>query len=1340
MSEGRHGWIDLLAPDGPFLAASALDKSTVGEGWPTRLDPYQRRILVATPGDSECGWDDSSWDGRRDRVERLLVDLLGYQSGRNLEVEPGITARHFTYRSEVEAAFTVHAPEDAEDIQLVVVCGPDASDRPHQLDPDRAHQHGGWVSTPVQRAALLARHAKAPLALVSNGSTHILINVVTGTMGHATWHEHVLETERPVQDAFVALLHKKRVLDPSRSTSWLIQQSHERQRELTDTLGRQVRSAAEVLVNAISRANRTTRGRLLSGVTGHQVYGAATTVLMRVVFLLVAEERHILSFPDHSVYYRHYAISSLLDHLESDAYINRSAMQRRATAWQRVLALSRAIYVGVEHPDLRLTAYGGDLFNPERYPFLEARLDDGTQLDVGVVDDLSMLTVLRRLQYLDGQRISFRSLDVEQIGHVYEALLDHSAVVVSDDADAVLGLFGKSDAEPEMRLEQLEAWAQEGREVMAAKLAEVGVAGSTSAIARRLDTGLDSDSDVARTLSTATGNDQSLRDRVYPFAPLLRTDARGVALVFLPGDLYVTETRAKRDTGTAYTHRSLAEKVARHALDPLIYDPGPQNESDPQRWRPRPPQDLLALRVCDPAVGSGAILVAAVRHLAEALLQSRIEHGELDSGALASAVLEDDSHDLQVDARREVVANCIYGVDRDPMAAEMAKMSLWLVTMARDRPFTFLDHAIKVGDSLLGITSLQQLKYLHLKPRPHGVQFGAEGWWDKVEDTIARVDKLRHELMSIKVIDIEDTHRKAALHVEAEEAKTDLELVADALVAACLSTATGRESDTDARLERLGPLVKRLDHEDTRDELRELATKWVDAGSPTPLIPRRFMHWPLEFPEVFGDGNRRFDAVVANPPFMGSQDISGNMGSDFRNHLIRYVADGRKGKSDLIGYFALRIAQIANQAGFLATNSITQGQTLKVGLLPLTEAGWTISRAVRMTPWPGGGVNVSQIWMRHGPWEADTNLNGESWTGKISPTLEKAGEIQGQPKKLRTNANLAFQGYQVIADGFEITAAYAVELIAEDPDSAEVVRNYVNGDTINGPLPRHDPQRRVIDFGVMTKQQAAEYVAAFRHVEENARPEILEKAQPRPDGRPSSYARWADRWWQFWSPRKEMREAIADLDRVLALARTSKVMYPVFVPADWCHTDALVVFAYDDYKHFGLLTSVFHWWWAIQPPGTGGSSLKTDPRYTPTTSFQTFPQPTLGAELAQAGKALDRHREGWMATEGIGLTDAYNRVNDPDDDAGEVVELRRLHVALDHAVQAAYAESDPHHPWEDLALDHDFYDCGSLGVRYTVSAETRTRMLDWLLELNFRRWAEEHRVSYESVLRETGNA
>lgn len=1345
--ETRHGWIDLLIPDGPFLSAAALDKTTVGESWPTRLDAEPRALLTSRPASAvDDGWDNSTWDGRRARVRRLLTELLGYEVGTTLDEQPSSIAKHHIYDATVKADFAVHVPNDPADTRMVIVCGPDATDTAHQVDPSRTSNHQGWVSTPVQRAALLARHHQAGLALVTNGEAHLLVNVVTGTTGHAIWTLNGLE-DRGLQDSFVALLHKERLLHRTHSTAQLIELSQDRQQELTDTLGLQVRRAAEALVNAISRANRTTRGELLKGVAGTEVYTAAVGVLMRIVFVLVAEERGLLPLAENDLYAQRYAVSSLIDQLEEDEYRNRSAMQRRAQAWSRLLALSRAVHGGIDHAELRLPAYGGDLFDPEKHPFLEGRAagtsDASTvyvQHDVGVVDDHTVLTILRHLQVADGQRISFRTLDVEQIGHIYEALLDHSAITV-DDGEVVLGLRGKPGAEPEVLLGTLESWAADG--VVSVQLADLGVATNADTVSGWLNSGLDSDSDVARTLHSACGNDDSVVKRVHQFAPILRTDARGMSLVFLPGDVYITETSSKRDSGTAYTPRGLADEVAKHALDPLIYEPGPHNEADEAKWKLRPPGELLDLRVCDPAVGSAAILVAAARYLAEALLQARIEYGELPENALATAAADEDALDIRIEARRDIVSNCIYGVDRDPMAAEMAKLSLWLITMAKDRPFTFLDHAIKCGDSLLGITSLDQLRNLHLDPsRVTGdhalpMQFGGQGWWDRIDGTLAEVEGLRDELRDISVVDIEDAHRKAELHVQAETASQDLKLVADAIVAVCLVGADKNEAITEGMLAELGPIVADLGNEAARTELREQVHMRAQAGNPSPEAPRRFLHWPLEFPEVF-DGQDGFDAVVANPPFMGGQGISGNLGGDYRAHLVRYLVHEERGSSDLVGYFARRIAQIARAAGFLATNSITQGQTLKVSLGPLVnDEGWTIYRAVRSTPWPGkAGVNISKIWCTRRVWAGLANVNGEEWHKGIAATLEKAGNVRGAPRSLAANSHIAFQGYKIVAEGFALSPEEAAALIDVEASSSEVIRPYANGDHVNGPIPRHARDRLVIDFGTRSRVEAEMFRGPFSLVESRVRPFVETKSRKQP----RSYGSWARRWWQFERSRGELREAIEPMEHVLALARTSKVMYPVFVPSDWCLTDALIVFAYDDYGHFGVLSSTFHWWWAVKPPGTGGSSFKTDPRYTPTISFQTFPQPALSEPIEKVGRRLNEHREEWMVRRDIGLRIAYNQVNDPDNLDDDVQRVRDLHVELDLVVRAAYAASDPDHAWETLELDHAFQDCGSLGTRFTIGEETRSQMIDWLLELNYRRWAEENHTAYEQVLKETGNA
>src|SRR5690606_8447348 len=177
--------------------------------------------------------------------------------------------------------------------------------------------------------------------------------------------------------------------------------------------------------------------------------------------------------------------------------------------------------------------------------------------------------------------------------------------------------------------------------------------------------------------------------RVLPFWGLIREDLRGLPIVLLPGSKYVTQTTTRRNTGAQYTTKALAEEVARYTLEPLVYDPGPQNEPDAEKWRLRPPGEILDLRICDPAVGSGAILTAAGRYLADRLIESVTEHGP-GEGRFATRLADlaaAPADEQVVLARREVVDHCLYGVDKNPVAAEMAKLSLWLTTMARERPF-----------------------------------------------------------------------------------------------------------------------------------------------------------------------------------------------------------------------------------------------------------------------------------------------------------------------------------------------------------------------------------------------------------------------------------------------------------------------------------------------------------------------------------------------------------------------------------------------------------------------------------------------------------------------------
>ncbi|MBK6534037.1 MAG: hypothetical protein IPF99_32045 [Deltaproteobacteria bacterium] len=236
--------------------------------------------------------------------------------------------------------------------------------------------------------------------------------------------------------------------------------------------------------------------------------------------------------------------------------------------------------------------------------------------------------------------------------------------------------------------------------------------------------------DGERKLLQVCENQTDLYERVVPWMGLVREDVHGVPVVFPEGSVYVTEGTTRRSTGTHYTPRRLTEEVVKYTLEPLVYA-GPAEGLPREAWTLRAAKDLLALRVCDLAMGSGAFLVQVCRYLAERLVEAWeaaeraaggglvvTPEGELTASDPRERALPADVEERLALARRYVADRCLYGVDINPMAVEMAKLSLWLVTLQRDRPFTFVDHALRCGDSLLGATELRHLEDYTLRPSP----------------------------------------------------------------------------------------------------------------------------------------------------------------------------------------------------------------------------------------------------------------------------------------------------------------------------------------------------------------------------------------------------------------------------------------------------------------------------------------------------------------------------------------------------------------------------------------------------------------------------------------------
>ena len=354
-----------------------------------------------------------------------------------------------------------------------------------------------------------------------------------------------------------------------------------------------------------------------------------------------------------------------------------------------------------------------------------------------------------------------------------------------------------------------------------------------------------------------------------------------------------TAGNARKLTGSYYTPDSLVQELIKSALDPVIEQRLAANPTNPT-------EALLAIRVIDPACGSGHFLLAAARRLAEKLAQLR----SLEGGQEGAMQPQDYRHAL-----REVVSHCIYGVDRNPMAIELARMALWLEGYEEGRPLGFLDHHLQVGDALLGLTDLNVLEQGIAKDafKPLSgddkdvckelAKANAAGLKQIAKDLQGKqmllgVDN-RSGLDTLRAIETlpADTPEQVAAKEQAwrrfleDSAHSPLAHAADALVGAYLLPKTENTAETVPTSITLHALL-------TDPQRAQTEHAAPIAAARAACEQARVFHWPLVFPQVFAQGG--FDCVLGNPPWEVSQMGEEEFFATRAQHIAELAGDARK--------------------------------------------------------------------------------------------------------------------------------------------------------------------------------------------------------------------------------------------------------------------------------------------------------------------------------------------------------------------------------------------------------------------------------------------------------------
>ncbi|MCC7111093.1 MAG: N-6 DNA methylase, partial [Deltaproteobacteria bacterium] len=1002
-------WLNLLQPVGLVVSPPAL-KAAQATPNTNVIAEQQSLIRLAMPVDEKGQSDwvsaESAENARIAHFPSFAVDVLGWREADLIEKPAELSVPVLDHDDTLSPTWAVKA-DDGSWLLLI------REEAPFGKDLDVAHEVKGqeWEATPQARFERLLRETKVPIGVLCNGTQVRLVYAPPGeSSGHVTFPVAAMcrVAGRPILAALLMLLGSARLWSKPEKERlpFILKESRKYQAVVTTKLADQVLDGLRELLNGFQSAHVASGGLLLQDMLAtkagrQEIYGGMLASILRCVFVLYAEDRGLM--PQDETYLRGYSLTKLFEKLREDAALYPDTMDQRYGAWTQLLALFRLIFDGAEHGPLTMPAREGKLFNPDTYPFLEGRPWHtlrvvGEREKPPRVSDGVVYRLLEKLLLLDGERLSYRALDVEQIGSVYEALMGFDLEVALGNSIAVKPKHVVVDLDA-----ILGAKANEREELL--KKAEVKTIPKEVKTAKDLD-GLVEALDKVRS------------PRSPSVIPL--------------GAMYLQPGEERRRSGSHYTPRALTEPIVVTTLRPIFEQLGP---------RPRP-KDILALKVCDPAMGSGAFLVEACRQLADKLVDAWNQH-PLEKPNFKG-------EEMVLRARREVAQRCLYGVDKNPFAVDLAKLSLWLATLAKDHPFTFLDHSLKCGDSLVGLTKEQIVDMAW----PGVTQLSVAR--DFVEARMKEALADREGIFALG--DSDDVRQKQRYLRDAEIAMGDVARVGDIVLSAFFAGGTEVQ-----RRARLGSAQTDIQ-------------MWMDGTvlQVPPAAEIHGFHWHVEFPEVFQRGNGGFDAVVGNPPFMAGKNISGALGDAYLDFLKLINPDGG-GQADLVAYFFTRsfdLLRLAGCLGLLATNTISQGDTRRAALQRIVKHGAILYDVTKRVSWSGvAAVVTSVVHARAGQDVTPKRIDGRTVDQVTAFLLPLGGN--DDPPRLQAMADLSFKGIAWGGQGFLFddktvdkganALALMNEVLARSPATKERIVPIIGGEEmLEHPQQLH--RRYVIDF------------------------------------------------------------------------------------------------------------------------------------------------------------------------------------------------------------------------------------------------------------------------------------